>query len=71
MGRTDNRADHLLLDTGSIMTIVFGGLSIAILTILGIGLLFQFTSNLVLFALVISALLALNGLGLIYLSSHV
>lgn len=70
MERVDNRADHLLLDTGSIMVLVFGGLSLAILIVLGIGLLFEFTSNLVLFALVISALLAFNGLGLIFLSSQ-
>lgn len=69
MESIENRADLLLLDTGSIMALVFGGLAILLLAILAVGLVFQFSSNVILVALVVSALLAVNGLGLIALST--
>lgn len=64
-----NRSDLLLLDTGSIMLLLFGALSVLLLGVMGIGVLLEFTSRLVLGALGTSALLAVDGLVLILLST--
>ncbi|QLG27406.1 hypothetical protein HUG10_07525 [Halorarum halophilum] len=60
----------MLLDTGSIMLLLFGTLSVLLLGVLGVGMVFQFTSNLVLGALALSVLLAVDGLVLILLSTN-
>ncbi|WP_348611655.1 hypothetical protein [Halobaculum rarum] len=70
MAGFQNRSDLLLLDTGSIMMLVFGALSLLIGTIVGVGLLLGSVSTPLLGTLALSVILAVDGLALILLSRH-
>lgn len=70
MAQPSNRADLLLLDTGSIMVLAFGALTILLASIILVGSILHEYSALILAAAAVSGLLTLNGLGLIVLSTH-
>ncbi|MXR40810.1 hypothetical protein GRX01_05580 [Halobaculum sp. WSA2] len=65
-----NRSDLLLLDTGSIMLMVFGALSLLLGAIVGVGLLLGSVSTNLLGTLALSVVLAVDGLALILLSRY-